>query len=144
MKKLIFLLFFISSYIHAVSQTSIEKSHAFKMLVIHNTDGSTKGWFPCDYIVEFSYVKKELRSVFLTANNKDLKIDVKGKDPKDKYNYSTYELNGFTYRMYSGFDNLTGEDVKVLVGYETKNEQLKPISMTLLYDLSSNYISFNS
>ncbi len=144
MKKCLLFFLLISIYITVASQTNTEKSHAFKMLVINNTDGSTKSWLPCDFFVEFSSIKKELRSIYLSANNKDLKIKIKGKGQNEKVNYSTYDLNGIIYRMYIGFDNLTGEDVKALVGYEVRNDQMRPVSMTLLYDLSSNYIKFSS
>ena len=59
-------LFFISSVLsilclNGYGQITINKVHAFKMQVIQNTDGSTKGWFPCDFYIAFEKNNKELK-----------------------------------------------------------------------------------
>ncbi len=120
-----------------------KKNHAFKMQVIYNTDGSTKGWFPCDFYVEFKYDKNELKNISFSVKDKNLKVTTR-KRASDKFNYESYTKDeNLEYRMYDGFDDLTGEDVKMLVGYNTSNNQLKPVSITLIYMLSSNYIALN-
>jgi hypothetical protein len=126
--------------LNSFAQATTQKNHAFKILVIHNTDGATKGWFPCDFYVEFSYDNKELKSLSFSANDKNLKVIIKKKEATDKLNYESYPKDeNIEYRGYNGFDDLTGEDVKVLIGYT----QAKPVSITLIYMLSSNYIALN-
>ena len=144
MLKAIFLNLFLSAlFIKSFGQITITKNHAFKMQVIYNTDGSTKGWFPCDFYVEFSYDKKELKGLSLSVKDKNLKVIIK-KRTTEKFNYESYTKDeNLEYRWYDGFDDLTGEDVKMLIGYSTKNNQLKPLSITLVYMLSSNYITLN-
>lgn len=144
MIKRVFLSLFIGLvFLTSFGQTTSKKMHAFKMLVVHNTDGSTKGWLPCDFNIELTYENKELNGLTLDIKDKNVKVRIK-KRGKDKFNYQSYlKDENLEYRTYTGFDDLTGEDVKIQVGYNTSNNQLKPISITLIYELSSNYIALN-
>lgn len=143
MIKYILILICFFAKTNCFSQSAVKKVHAFKMQVIHNTDASSKGWLSCDFFIEFNNNKNELKSISLSSNNKNLMINVK-KNGGEKFNYSSYtEADGTEYRWYQGFDDLTGEDVKMLIGYKTYDKQLNPISITMIYMLSSTYFSLN-
>ena len=141
-------LFFISSVLsilclNGYGQITINKVHAFKMQVIQNTDGSTKGWFPCDFYIAFEKNNKELKSISFDLKGENLRVVIK-KNANEKFNYSSYtDSEGIEYRWYEGFDDLSADDVRMLIGYKITDKQLKPISITLIYMLSSNYISLN-
>lgn len=112
MLKLLFLhLILRIACFYSQEQITTSKVHAYKMQVIHNTNGSTEGWFPCDFYVQFSHDKNDLKSISLSANNKN---------------------------------DLTAEDVRMLIGYKSLGKQLNPVSITLVYMLSSTYITLNS
>lgn len=144
MLKILFINFILCTlYFNSYGQIKINKVHAYKMQVIHNTDGSSKGWFSCDFYLEFNNDNNELNSVSLNSNNNSRKVIIR-KKAGDKFNYASFpEVGGFEYRWYDGYDEFTAEDVKMLIGYKTSDKQLKPISVTLIYMLSSNYISLD-
>lgn len=143
MKKTFLLICLSIGFIKLFGQIATTKNHAFKMLVVHNTNGYTAGWTTCNYDIEFNSINEELRGLFLSANGKDLKVNIPKRKQKEKFNYGTYIKDEITYRTYEGTDDLTGEDVKILIGYNISANQMKPISVTLIFLLSSNYIALN-